>query len=124
MIDERAHRLSGIAAAPVGHAEPVADLRAVIARVDAAAADQLALLRNHECGSAVPPVRGGNELLGIGDAVRMRNTRRVHRDAFVIGETRDGLGVFALRGTQYEPLGREDRNAELALLGAGAEILF
>src|SRR6185437_7161914 len=84
MIDQRAHRFGGIAAAPVGQAEPIADLRAVIAEVDAATADQLAFSGDDECGSTVSPVRAGDESVRIVDAVRMRNARRVRRDAHVI----------------------------------------
>ena len=123
MIDQRAHRFGGIAAAPVGHAEPIADLRTVIAEVDAATADQLAFSGDDECGSTVSPVRrSGDGSVRIVDAVRMRKTRRVRRDAHVIGKVRDGRCVLALRRTQNEPLGRQRGNAEIP--PRRAEFLF
>src|SRR4029077_16166210 len=48
VIDHRAHRFRGIAAAPMGGAKPIADLGNALARLDAAGADHLVVKRNDE----------------------------------------------------------------------------
>src|SRR3984957_15310075 len=85
VVDQSAHRLGGEAAAPIGHAEPVAHL-------------------------ALAFVDGGDKLLGVLDAVGMRNARGIRGDAAIVGERRNGFDITAARRAQHEPRGRKDGN--------------
>src|SRR5712691_7315344 len=120
VVDQRAHRLGGEAAAPVRHAEPAAELRhqarsaRTLAQLEPARADERALgERDHERRLAVRPVGRGQERFGIRERIGMRDARRVLGDAALVGEHRDVLGVLGTRRAQNQPLGLEDGNTRL-----------
>jgi hypothetical protein len=110
MIDQRAHRLGGVALAPVAGAEPVADLRrGAVAHVEAAAPDHGAIRQRDEIGLAFHVgTRADDPALGVGHPIGMRDAGGVLRDAQVIRERRNRFGVPELRRTQNQPLGLED----------------
>src|SRR3954466_3549336 len=90
VVDQRAHRFSGVAFAPVLDAEPVADLRRVpVDLCEPAGADDLgfsldAIAQRHQEYGFVAEVSGGDKILGVGRAIRMRNARRVLGDAAIV----------------------------------------
>src|SRR5712691_6778115 len=110
VVDQRARRLGGEAAAPVRHAEPAAELRhqarsaRPVARLEPARADERALgERDHERGLPVRPVGCGQERFGIRERIGMRNARRVRGDAV---QQRHGTGSFAPKKRRGEPASR------------------
>src|SRR5580704_15176055 len=109
VVDQGARGFGGKTAAPIGHAEPVAELGPVFTQVDAAHADRPAVERDGEACLALALVDGGDELLGVLDRVGMRNARGVRRDAAVVDECRNRFDVAATRGAQHEPCGGENR---------------
>src|SRR5580692_6971872 len=109
VVDQGARGFGGKTAAPIGHAEPVAELGPVFAQVDAADADRRAVERNDKTRFALALVDSSDELLGVLDRVRMRNARGVRGDAAIVDESRNRFDVAATRSTQHEPCGGEDR---------------
>src|SRR3974390_2028351 len=81
-------RLRRIALAPIGQAQPVAELGRFVLdlRQSACAHDGAVAQRDQKHRVARRLVRAGNETLGIRLAVRMRSARRVFGYAAVIGE--------------------------------------
>ncbi len=59
------------------------------------------------------PIDRRDKVLGVLDAIRMRNARGILRDAAIVGETRNGFDVAATRRAQHQPLGFENGNAAL-----------
>jgi hypothetical protein len=114
IVDHRTHRFGREAAAPIGRAEPIPKLGRILARIDAAGADQLAVKHHDEAGFAVAPVHGRYELLGVGDAVGMRDASRVRGNTAVVGENRNRLYVLVTRRAQRQPLGLEDGDTALS----------
>src|SRR5438876_1015923 len=120
VVDQRARRLGGEAAAPVRHAEPAAELRhqarstRPVAQLEPARADERALgERDHERRLPVRPVGRGQERFGIRERIGMRDARRVLGDAALVAENRDVLGVLGTRRAQHQALGLEDGNTRL-----------
>jgi hypothetical protein len=116
MIDHRAHRLGGVAVAPIGRAQPVPELQAILTRIDAAYSDQGAVENDCKCHAAVLTVRRRDELLGVIGAVGMGNAGGVLRHAAIAGETNDRGNVAAAWGAQRQPLGLEQRHTALVCL--------
>ena len=120
VIDHRVQRFGRVALAPIGCAQPVAELgRIVLAHDAAGAGDRAVMQRDHEHGVADGLVRCRNEALGIRRAIRMRNARRVLGNAAIVGERCDRFSVLEARGAQGKPLGLEDGNTRLAKALAG-----
>src|SRR5581483_578833 len=118
VVDHRAHRLGGVALAPMLDAEPVADLwRMPVDLREAAGADHrlvpLPGERDEEDG-LVGGSHRGDEVLGIGEPVRMRNACRVLGDAAVVRQRGYDFSVPKARRAQHEPRGLEDGDTPLA----------
>jgi hypothetical protein len=113
VIDHSAHSFGGIAAIPIRHAEPIAELGGSFARLDTAHADDFTFQHDGERRFALLPIDRAKKLLGVRHPIRMRNTRGILRDAAIVDETCDGFPVRKTRRAQHEPLGLEDRNATL-----------
>src|SRR5262245_2164688 len=109
VIDQRARGFGGEALAPIGHAQPVADLGGVVpVALEAAAADERAVgERDGKRDFAGARFNTAQEILGIGERVGVRHARGVLGNATVVGEPRHGAGVRALQGAQAKPLGFE-----------------
>src|SRR5262245_1565582 len=115
MVDQDASRLGGVASAPERNAEPIADLRRVAVELgDAAGADDASAGRaDHEGNFVVDAVGGRKEGLRIGEPIRMRNARRVRRDAAVVGQRGNSPCVLEARCAQDQPRGFQDRKCPL-----------
>src|SRR5262245_31657030 len=114
MVDHAARRLGGVAPAPERDAEPVTDLGFfAVAPGDSAGAEHHRIASDQECALAVGRVRGGDEALGVGEAVGMRNAQRVLGDPPVVDERGDDLRALESRRTQGEPRRLEAGNASL-----------
>jgi hypothetical protein len=112
-VDERPGRLRRQALAPMGRAEPIAEMGSAVlgGRPDPDHADR----------SVGPPLRSDGELqsvavrvglpgvehepLGILRRIGMRDARRHLRDRFLAGQTRDGLSVREAGPPQPKPPG-------------------
>src|SRR5262249_39671182 len=112
VLDQRAHRLGGVAATPIGYAEPDAELRRgaggarPLAQLEPAGADQRPVgERDRERPLRIRAVGCGEKCLGILARIGMRDARGVLRDAALVREHRDLLHVLETRRAQHEPLG-------------------
>ena len=114
VVDHGPPRFCGVAPAPIGHPEPIAELQPVLARLDAARTDQGAAEQNDKASFAVTLIDGRNKLFGIADAIRIRDARRVLRDAAVVGQHGNRFNVLVTRCAQRQPLGLEDGNTALS----------
>ena len=108
VVDHRAHCLGRIAAAPIGHAEPIADLGAALAWIDAASADQLAIERMTNVAS---PSRLLTAAMNCSASSSRRDAAGGPCSRRCAGRWRSGdrLCVRATRRTQNEPLGPQRR---------------
>ena len=115
MIDHRPHRFGGVAAAPIGLADPVADLGLiVVAAAVAAGADQGAAFGLGGDGEGPAAFLLGERLDPgpcVVDAVGMRDQRRHLGDFAIIRETGDYFCVIESRRAQKQPLGLEHGRA-------------
>src|SRR5207248_9472333 len=105
----------GVAFAPVLDAKPVADLgRVPVDLREAAGADHGPIAqRDQEYGFGAE-IGGGDEVVGVGEAVRMRNACRVLGDAAIVRLQCDRFYVLKPRRTQNQPLRLEDGDTSLA----------
>src|SRR5438309_7579729 len=98
ILGQGGDRFGGDAAAPVGFAEPVTDLRRavedVVAELDADAADGLAVHRDGEVRHRRLRARAGDPRVGVGGRVRMGQPRKVAPHATVV-RVADERGLVA-----------------------------
>ena len=114
MIDHGARRLGGVAVAPVGRAQPIAEVgRRAVELGQAAGADRFLIEGDQERQFAPGLVDLLDEILGVGELIGMGNARRVLGDAAVVRELGNGFGVLEARRAQDQPLGLEDGGTSL-----------
>src|SRR5579885_1062424 len=110
MDDKRAHRLARISPAPVGLADPVAELGVVAAEgAIAGAPDQGPRRRDPEHHALLSGERARDPFGGLLLAIGVRNGARHAGDVVVAGKKRDPLGISKLERPQKEPW-RPDRH--------------
>ena len=104
--DHRARDFGRVAAAPIRHAEPIADLRISAGeQAHAAPADQRAVAQRHQQGRLiVRTVQPVDERLGILARVGIRRARQVLRNAAVVDQRHQRRHVIEARRAQDEPL--------------------
>ena len=116
IVDQRMQRLGGVTLVPVGHTEPVADLRRVVlTEHKSARADDRLVSQRDQVRRLAFFVRARNELLGIRELVRVRNARGVFRDAAIVGERCNRFSVLEARCAQGQALGLEDGDTGFAI---------
>src|SRR5690242_20491016 len=109
IVDQCMQRFGGVALVPVGHTQPVADLRRVVlAEHESARADDRLVAQRDQVRRFGPFVRVRNELFGIRQLVRMRNARGVFCDAAIVGDRCYRFSVLEAPCTQGKALGLED----------------
>ena len=114
MIDHRAHRFGGEAAAPVARSEPMSDFGRVFQRIDAASANHDVVMHDQEIGFALALVRARDEMLGVGNALGKGNAGGILRDAAIVGENRNRLHVLVTRRARHEPPSLKDGDGNTA----------
>src|SRR5205814_568653 len=86
---------------------------------EATGADQGTVAQRDEEHGFVAEVGCGDEVLGVGHTVRMRNACRILGDAAVVRQHCDRFSVPKPRLTQNQPLGLEDGDTSFAKLLRG-----
>ena len=81
---------------------------ATTTRRSAPCADHRTIVQGDQKRGFVAAIGRGDEILGVGDTVGMRNARRVLGDVAVVGERRDRFSVPEARRAQHQPRGLED----------------
>src|SRR5882672_3392395 len=115
MVDQRAHRLGGVALAPIFGPKPVADLgRWAFTQIEGATADDGAISQSDEKGFGIGlGVRADDPVFGIRDTVRMRDACSIVGDTAIVGERGNRFSVLEARRTQNKPLRLEDDDTAL-----------